>query len=161
MKYEIEIDGKIPDGWEVDRIGQGRTGDRYLGPILSDGFFQINQVDHHSGSGARVIVRRKVRKYDWSKTLDDILTLRIGHEEIGLKPLHKQDAHYKIKLPEVWQPNVHGECPVDPEASIVRVRFMNGDELECKAKNLSWTNLYHPATIASWQFIRLSDGYEW
>lgn len=155
MKYEIEINGKIPDEWEVDRIGLGRTGDSYLGPILSDGFFQINQVDHHSGSGTRVIVRRKVRKYDWSKTLDDVLVIADnGH-------IYPNDGIRPRGLYNGWQPNIHGKCPVDPEAVIVKVRFMDGDEDEGKASTFTWAHSFHPGTIVGWQFIRLAEGYKW
>lgn len=157
MKYNIEVDG-LPDGWEPVSYAVPKWGDYYIdsmdniiiGPAVVDLDVQ-----------RRIIVRRKVRKYDWSKTLDDVLTLRIGWEEVGMRHLHKQDAHYKVKLAEAWQPNIHGKCPVDPEACIVRVRYMSGDVSEVAAHIIDWSLSVDEGTVTAWKFVHLADKVEW
>lgn len=153
MKYDIEVEG-LPDGWELVSYAVPKKGDYYIdsmddvinGPAVTDWDVQ-----------RRIIVRRKVRKYDWSKTIDDVLTLRIGWEEVGMRHLHKQDAHYKVKLAEAWQPNIHGKCPVDPDASVIRVKRNDGAEEVAIAKKFNWASW----TIIGWKFEYLADGVEW
>ncbi len=140
MKYEIEIDG-LPEGWEI-------CGNRL------DGFVANN--DGNSASGfLKLSLRRKVRKYDWSKTLDDVLVVVNSHPGFYTKAGIR---HSQIDgIAPVWQPNIHGKCPVDPEASIVRVRAGGGREQEDSASAFIWDN----GIITAWQFLRLADGYEW
>lgn len=66
-RHEIEIDG-LPEGWE---------------PVKLVVRLPATAVDasYECVSSQELVIRRKVRKYDWSKTLDDVL---IGFTE-GLR----------------------------------------------------------------------------
>ena len=128
MKYEIEIDG-LPDGYEPAEKG-----------FYNGGLMIIT-----------ISLRRKVRKYDWSKTLDEVLVIsNNGH-------IYPNDGIRPRELYTGWQPNIHGNCPVDPGACIVRVKDTDGNLYEDIAEAIDWAaeNAY------CWQFVRLAEGYEW
>lgn len=134
-RHEIEIEG-LPEG--VDPVS-----------------FLVGNAEGKEFVYGRLQVRRKVRKYDWSKTLDDVLVIT---SEDGMYR-YRDKREKSLGLAGVWQPNIHGNCPVDGEASVVRVRRAYGAEYEALAKNIEWRFLENP--ILGWQFIRLADGYEW
>lgn len=161
MKYEIEIKG-LPEGWEPERFGIPKEKDTI---ITRDGTIIAVKDMIDPPCGPRLIVRRKVSKYDWSKTLDDVLvsdsSTLYGAPIAVKKGELMPGVDWKIRIASVWQPNIHGCCPVDPDASIVRVRFMDGDERESLARNFIWKFSFHPGVIISYQFIRLSDNVEW
>lgn len=139
-RHEIEIEG-LPEGWEISDLVFDTTS------AYPRGKEQVLT--------ATVVIRRKVRKYDWSKTLDDVLTTIDGCP--GYFPAA---GNYESSgIAEIWQTNIHGKCPVDGEASVVRVRRAYGAEYEELAKNIEWRFLENP--ILGWQFIRLADGVEW
>lgn len=164
-KHEIEIEG-IPEGWEVVAIRGPNLGEQFLGPILSDGNFQINTCKGFIGSDPHVIVRRKVRKYDWSKTLLEVLVttnniffIKRGDLDFDAPPPPTiaigaaLGARGPAILATCWQPNIHGKCPVDPEASIVRIQ--GGSEHGDLAGMMDWQR------VKAWQFVRLAEGVEW
>lgn len=148
MKYEIEIEG-LPEGWEPVAVAIPGEDEKIW---TSKGIVSAVSAIHCEPA---LIVRRKVRKYDWSKTLDDVLV----YDDDG--HIYPHDCTRPRGFYTGWQPNIHGKCPVDPDASIVNVRFMDGDEDEGKASTFAWGHSFHPGTIVSWQFIRLADGVEW
>lgn len=149
MKYEIEIEG-LPEGWEpVAFRAPTDTDDGWIartGEILEKkrGYFT---------NEPRLILRRTTKKYDWSKTLDDVLVRGTGMQFFQLCAA----KHKQFDIPVIWQPNIHGKCPVDPEASIVLVMDLDGDTYEDIAGAIDWSveNAY------CWQFVRLADGVEW
>lgn len=151
MKHEIEIEG-LPEGWEAAA---------FRVPLADEWC-----IDKHGNlmqtmgllDAPRLIVRRKVRKYDWSKTLDDVL---VEFENLPGYPQYQQSklaTFDRKRLPDdIWQPNIHGTCPVHGEAAIVRVKDIDSIEYEDIAEAIDWDlkNAY------CWQFVRLADGYEW
>src|SRR5690606_26029900 len=120
--YEIEIPWKTNEWEPVAFRYPMQDGEHWL-----DDHGAIVKVDANRPPplGPRLIVRRKVRKYDWSKTLDDVL-VHVG----GFNGFHTRQLSKSIPgIPEIapiWQPNIHGKCPVDPDASIVQVEFADG-----------------------------------
>jgi hypothetical protein len=137
-RHEIDIEG-LPEGWEPQLVKV------LSGPLENESF------------GTILRCRRKVRKYDWSKTLPDVLVAKSPqHVVFGLLGHQPPDAGMVIA--PIWQPNIHGKCPVDGEACIVRVRLADGSEFEGLAKQL-W-GFYNTRTIVAYQFIRLADGWE-
>lgn len=143
--HEIEIEG-LPEGYEPVKA-------TYIGAALG-------KTETHT---LALEIRRKVRKYDWSKTLDDVL---IGFTEgAQIYQFIQIDAPYPLhmRIATIWQPNIHGKCPVDGEACHVKLKFSDGHEWHGKASEYEWSHPKDgtfPALIA-WQFIRLADGYEW
>lgn len=156
MKYDIEIDG-LPDGWEPVNYAVPQRGDYYIdsmdgiinGPAVTDWDVQ-----------RRIIVRRKVQKYDWSKTLSDVLVLR-KFREGAWSLLGARGEQSGLAL--CWQPNIHGKCPVDPDRCVIRVRFADGSEAEGVPNSdaFEWSLLAGPSMIVAYQFIRLADNVEW
>lgn len=135
MKYEIDIEG-VPEGYEPT---------------------SAKVVDTATENCVAVIaLRRKVRKYDWSKTLNDVLVIgENGH-------IYPNDGIRPRGLYAGWQPNINGKCPVDPDASVVRVKYADrrvGSEVLAGA--VCWSYGFGAATVIAYQFIRLADGVEW
>lgn len=157
-RHEIEIEG-LQEGWEPVAFRVPMKTERW---IDSEGDVVNPNLNDYYPKAPRLIVRRKVRKYDWSKTLTDVL---IGFTEGSqIYQFIQIDAPYPLhmRIAPVWQPNIHGKCPVDPEACIVRVKRANGrDSEDMLASSICWEFGFGAATIISWQFIRLADGYEW
>ncbi len=151
MKHEIEIEG-LPEGWEPVAFRPNKDEEFFMG---SSG--RPEALD--TGTNIpRLIVRRKTRKYDWSKTLEDVL-VKDGNGR--LMPFSACN-HPTKWLSELWQPNIHGTCPVDPEASMVRLKHSSGEVTdEVIAKHVHWRLDGTYGAVLAWQFIRLSDGYEW
>lgn len=137
-RHEIDIEG-LPEGWESVKA-------TYIGVALG----------RNESASLILEMRRKVRKYGWSKTLDDVLC--VSTEIPGLW-LAADLCH--SRLAKVWQPNIHGKCPVDGEACIVRVRLVNGTELEGSANDFSWSIRGEKGDVTAWQFVRLAEGVEW
>lgn len=121
---------------------------------------------HEIYSGQKIIellrdvgmeVEPEVQKYDWSKTLDDVLVSDSSTLYCAPVAVKKGElmpgVNWKIWIAAVWQPNIHGKCPVDPEASIVRI--LGGSEHGDLAGMMDWKS------VKAWQFIRLAEGYEW
>ncbi len=168
MKHEIEIEG-LHSEYKTMTLRMPRDGDMcYTGPGVVSEFSSGCKIPSHPV----LIVRRKVRKYDWSKTLGDVLTISpliIQREEEDVDGIHLKSEWPIIfadkrqrQVARVWQPNIHGKCPVDPEASIVRVRFMDDHEAVVRARDLGWgSESPFGLRIVAWQFIRLDYGYEW
>ncbi len=154
-RHEIDIEG-LPEGWEPVRVGTPAEGDSILSP---DGDIIPVCMEIHQYCRLCLIVRRKVRKYDHSKTDDDVLVRWKGRAGCHPKVTLADEAVGDI--PPYWQPNIHGRCPVDGEACIVRVRYMSGDEREVAAHILDWSLSFHEGTVTAYQFIRLADGYKW
>lgn len=104
-------------------------------------------------------VQPELRKYDRSKTLDDVLTTIKGHPGY----FHAAGNYEPSGIADIWQPNIHGKCPVDPKASLVRVRLADGREREWVADVIDWRLLpiYGGDLVTAWQFVRLAEGYEW
>lgn len=150
-RHEIDIEGL---GKDLEPVKWGRVsiGDSYLSPKG-----HLIKNSQSPPSDMRLIVRRKVRKYDWSKTLDDVLTTSRNPGDVIFMPL-KYSGHENCRIAEIWQPNIHGKCPVDGEACIVRVKRANGSEYTALANNITWEFTSNP--ILGWQFLRLADGWE-
>lgn len=143
--HEIEIEGLGPE-WEAVGVNAGQH-------VLDHDGSDVKYV------GAVLKIRRKVRKYDHSKTLDDVLVMRKGAS--GCYP-HSNILKDSIRcIVPAWQPNIHGKCPVDGEACWVRVRTAGGTEKEAKASDIDWGSYGFQKDVVAWQFIRLADGYEW
>jgi hypothetical protein len=139
-RHEIDIEG-LPDGWEPVKA-------TYIGAALG-------KTETHS---LMLEMRRKVRKYRWEITLPDVLVAKSPqHVVFGLLGHQPPDAGMVIA--PIWQPNIHGKCPVDGEACIVRVKRADGSEYTALANNITWEFTSNP--ILGWQFIRLVDGVEW
>lgn len=142
-RHEIEIEGLGPE-WEAVGVNAGQH-------VLDHDGADVKYV------GAVLKIRRKVRKYDWSKTLDDVLILRPNTTGMTLYCGHGRPT----AIPDgIWQPNIHGKCPVDGEACIVRVRFADGTCHEGIAAKFTWVLDGEFDDIIAWQFIRLADGWE-
>lgn len=146
MKYEIEIEG-LPEDIEPVAYAFPRKGDLIVkagtDQVSIEGPINYNFIER------RLIVRRKTRKYDWNKTLDDVLVKNGNGKLMRLGDC----AHPTKWLSDLWQPNIHGKCPVDKEASIVRI--LGGSEKGDLASMMDWK------LVEAWQFIRLADSYEW
>lgn len=143
-RHEIDIEG-LPEGWEALSVSVCPTVLDYDGPDTRY-------------ANANVKVRRKVRKYGWSKTLDDVLTTING-----FPAYYPAAGNYEPSgIAPIWQPNIHGKCPVDGEACIVRVRLADGTQDEVQANKISWSLKYGDVgdIVIAWQFIRLADGVE-
>lgn len=143
MKYEIEIEG-LPEGYEPTAAKVVNTATENCVAVIA--------------------LRRKVRKYDWSKTLGDVLVTNSNFTYAKRSTLEIDDniKPGSIVIASVWQPNLDGKCPVDPDASIVRVKTSDGNELEDLAANIkTWHAQNFSVQIVAWQFVRLADGYEW
>lgn len=138
-RHEIEIEG-LPEGYEPVKA-------TYIGAALG-------KTETHT---LALEIRRKVRKYDHSKTLDDVLV--ITSTEGMYRYRDKRDKTTGIA--GVLQPNIHGRCPVDPEASIVRVMHLNGATFESLASDVNWAIGCEDDDVIAWQFLSLADGYEW
>lgn len=137
MKYEIEIDG-LPEGWAPVgfRFGSNRDTENYTGYI---------------GFGGALICKRVLKKYDWSKTLDDVLVLD------GNGNVHPCGGADSKIIYGGWQHSIHRKCPVDPEASVVRVKRNDGSEEVILASKINWGCW----TVIGWRFEYLAGGYEW
>jgi len=156
-RHEIDIEG-LPKGWEPVRIGYPKAGEDILEP---NGAITQATTDWESIYGLCLIIRRKVRKYDWSKTLPDVLVQM--KDATGYHP-HAEARRCRrfMIVPVIWQPNIHGKCPVDGEASVVRVLYASSVESrETIASKIRWGLGYGTETVLAWHFIRLADGYEW
>lgn len=140
-RHEIDIEG-LPEGYEPVKA-------TYIGATLG-------KTETHS---LMLEMRRKVRKYDHSKTDDDVLVRWKGRAGCYPKVTLADEAVGEI--PPYWQPNIHGKCPVDGDACIVRVRLANGIEIEDVANKITWEIRIGYDDVVRWQFIRLADGYEW
>jgi hypothetical protein len=146
-RHEIDIEG-LPEGWTPVSLKSGLPCEN--GAILPDGTATVM---------CTLIVRRKVRKYDHKKTLPDVLVTSLSPDDVFL--LQKKCVASLCRIADVWQPNIAGICPVDPEASIVRVRVADGTFDEALAAKFIWTLDGEDDDITAWQFIRLADGWEW
>lgn len=150
MKHEIEIEG-LPEGWDPVAVAVPGEGEKIW---TAKGIVSTVSAIHCEPA---LIVRRKVRKYDWSKTESQVLCVSSGVPGFWLSC---DQVGGTKRLAKVWQPNIHGVCPVDPVASIVRVRLADGQEYEILAGNIGWgTRIINP--IVAYQFVRLADGVEW
>lgn len=146
-RHEIEIEG-LPEGWTPVSLKSGLSCED--GAILPDGTATVM---------CTLIVRRKVRKYRWEITLPDVLVAKSPqHVVFGLLGHQPPDAGMVIA--PIWQPNIHGKCPVDGEACWVRVRCSYGHEHEGLASSFNWDSDLRQY-ITAYQFIRLADGWEW
>lgn len=155
-KHTIEIEG-LPEGYEPVAFRVPMKTERW---IDSEGDVVNPNLNDYYPKVPRLIVRRKVRKYDWGKTHSGTLVTRVdqdGYWTCGISfALGKQAC-----IADLWQPNIHGKCPVDGEACWVRVRYLSGDIGEVAANILDWSLSADEGTVIAWQFLRLADGYEW
>lgn len=149
-KYEIDIPWETNEWEPIAFKYPEQVNDCWL-----DDHGAIVCWPHNLPKGPRLIVRRKVRKYDWSKTLDDVLVITKDGTLLPMMCHTMQPRQYG--LAQCWQPNIHGKCPVDGEACIVRVRQCDGEDYEDLASNFNWD----VDIVYRWQFIRLADGVEW
>lgn len=153
MKYEIEIEG-VPGGWEPVKYAHHTPADHFV----NDAGEVVRMPNMLQGPKV-LIVRRKVRKYDWTQVLPSVLVT------VGGKALYRSvdvDTPYPkdMRLSDEWQPNIHGKCPVDPGACIVRIKCSYGHIQEKLASEINWDTHLRQFVVA-WQFIRLVDGVEW
>lgn len=151
-EFKIQIEG-LPNGWEPVAIAVPGEGEKIW---TSKGIVSAVSAIHCEPA---LIVRSKIKKYDWSKTLDDVLVIASAE---GM--YRYRDKRDKAKwIAGVWQPNIHGKCPVDPNSCIIRVRFADGSEAEGvpDSEAFEWSLLAGPSMVVAWQLIRLADGVEW
>jgi hypothetical protein len=150
-RHEIDIEG-LSSEWEPIAVAIPGEGEKIW---TSKGIVSTVSAIHCEPA---LIVRRKVRKYDWSKTLNDVLIRLKTRPGLFLKEGFPEPEILQIGTS--WQPNIHGKCPVDGEACWVRIRTVGGATSERLAKDVLW-DFVNAYPVTAWQFIRLADGVEW
>lgn len=105
------------------------------------------------------IVRRTVKKYDWSLVDDRVIV--IGPDGISRTMASVRDHDTsRYTIASFWQPSMMEWCPVDGGASHVTVIFMNGNSTSGRAGSFDWSAGGRMA-IRAWQFNGIADDYEY
>lgn len=149
-KYTIDIEG-VPEGWEPVRYDRSQTGDHYLNEL---GEHFVDNGPHYHG----IILRKKTRRYDWSKVDGDVLFVAKGGGIWRYDDIDRADIH---SFEDGWQVNP-GVCPVDPDGTIVEVEFAEGRSETRGAGDFNFAKEGRPtrSIITQWRFIRFAEGIE-
>lgn len=150
MKYEIEIP-IVPEGWEPVAFRGAVCGENY---INFRGLVDECTRELEPAGQQVLIVKRKTRKYDWSKTHKDVLIVDMNGD-MHTQPKYPVQPYRNMQMAEVWQPNITDECPVDPDACIVEVVYVDGEFGFGFASRFNWPS------VKRWRFVKLVEGVVW
>lgn len=103
-------------------------------------------------------IQRPAKKlYDWSKTHGDVWVF---------DKLFRRNLARSVRLPAAlvavqWQAHTSCGCPIDPEATIVEVRFVNDHCWRGVASDFNWLSKDMEWRIIHFRVIGLVEGYSY
>lgn len=159
----ILIDPPI-DGYKTEAVYKiPSQGDYYLSSDHKVNVLRSREDDLLHPNELKIILTPDFKLLDWDKVSGNALIKpQNGTGDEFAKALNEHALKFLInpnnkELSDIWQAYTgSGECPVDPDACIVDVKYWNNLELfSVPANEQGWIK------VAQWRFVRLAKGYKY